>query len=81
MTVTRKRVEIRLEAKEYEKIREMAKKKSKPIARVIREAIEALYEKLAKEEKKKAVRKLAAMNVDFPEWCELEKEIEGKYED
>ena len=81
MTVTRKRVEIRLEAKEYEKIREMAKKKSKPIARVIREAIEALYEKLAKEEKKKAVRKLSAMNVDLPEWCELEKEIEGKYED
>jgi predicted DNA-binding protein len=81
MPVIRKRVEIRLEEKEYDKIKEMAKKEGKPIARVVREAIETLYEKLATEEKKKAVQKLAAMHVDLPEWCKLEEEIEGKYED
>lgn len=82
MTVTaKKRLEVRFKEEEFTKIKEIAKKRGKPAAAVVREAVELYYEKFSRKEREKAVQKLAELKIELPSWGKLEKEIETKYED
>jgi hypothetical protein len=81
MSVSKKRVEIQLELREYAKLQELAAKKKKSIAWIVREAINTAYQVERRREKEEAVRKLTSLQLDLPEWEKLEKEIEGYHEE
>jgi len=77
----KKRLELRLEEEDYERLKEIADKTKKPMSSVVREAVYDLYNKVSREEKLEAVRRIASLEIDLPPWEELKKEIEKMYED
>ena len=48
---------------------------------IVKEAVYDLYNKISREEKIEAVKRIAALEIDLPSWEELKKEIEKRYED
>lgn len=77
----KKRLEIRFEEEDYERLKEIAYKTRKPMSYVVKEAVNDLYNKVSREEKIEAVRRIASLEIDLPPWEELKKEIESRYED
>jgi predicted DNA-binding protein len=77
----KKRLELRLEEEDYERLKEIADKTKKPMSSIVREAVYDLYNKVSREEKLEAVRRIASLEIDLPPWEELKKEIEKMYED
>jgi hypothetical protein len=80
MASPKKRVEIRLEAEDYEKVEELSRKLQQPTAQIFREALHLLYSRLLQEERLQAVKNLANLDLKIPAWNKLEKELEGRYE-
>jgi len=77
----KKRLELRLEEEDYERLKEIADKTKKPMSSIVRKAVYDLYNKVSREEKLEAVRRIASLEIDLPPWEELKKEIEKMYED
>ena len=77
----KKRIEIRLKDGEFKKVEDLARIRGRPIAQIVREAVDTLYEKVSAQERKKAVEDLAALSVKLPSWEKIEEEIEGLHED
>ncbi|MCL5986894.1 MAG: ribbon-helix-helix protein, CopG family [Actinobacteria bacterium] len=77
----KKRLEIRLEKDDYELLKGIADKTKKPMSSVVREAVYDLYNKVSREEKLEAVRRIASLEIDLPPIEEFEKEIESMFDE
>lgn len=80
MANPKKRVELRLEIEDCERLEELSRKRQQSTAQVLREALNLLYRQFRQEERLRAIKHLADLNLKMPVWDKLEKEVEGRYE-
>ena len=69
-----KRIQVLFSPEEYRRLKDISKKKKKPVGELIRSAVRESYEQKA-DQKKEAFKKLCSMELDLPDWEELEEEI------
>ncbi|MPZ23418.1 MAG: hypothetical protein GEU28_07705 [Dehalococcoidia bacterium] len=76
------RLELRLQAEHRRKLSELAADSSQPLAQVVRDAIDLLYEQRSASRRKQAVRELASLQIEeMPEPEELARQVASKYAD
>jgi len=76
------RLDIRLDPERRRKLTDLATSRGLSTSMVIREAIDRLYEDDMKVQRKRAVERIAAMNIeDLPEPQELKRQMNEAYGD
>lgn len=76
-----KRVEMRLDDETYRDLAELAAERQVSVSAVLREAIRLLREAHDREERRKAVDKLAAMEIEeMPDPDELARQMDSRYD-
>jgi len=75
-----KRVEMRLDDETYEDLAELAAERQTSVSATVREAIRLLREERDREERRKAVDELAAMEIEeMPDPEELSRQLNSTY--
>jgi predicted transcriptional regulator len=75
-----KRVEMRLDDETYEDLAELAAERQTSVSATMREAIRLLREERDREERRKAVDELAAMEIEeMPDPEELSRQLNSTY--
>jgi len=76
-----KRVEMRLDDATYEDLAELAAERQTSVSATVREAIRLLREERDREERKRAVDELAAMEIEeMPDPEELARQMDSMYD-
>ena len=76
-----KRVEMRLDDETYEDLAELAAERQTSMTATVREAIRLLREERDREERKRAVDELAAMEIEeMPDPEELARQMDAMYD-
>jgi len=76
-----KRVEMRLDDETYEDLAELAAERQTSVSATVREAIRLLREERDREERKRAVDELAAMEIEeMPDPEELARQMDSMYD-
>jgi hypothetical protein len=80
MTVT-ERLEIRLDAEHRRKLAELAAARGEPMATVVRDAIDRMYEATDRERRRAIARELGAMEIeDVPGPEELARQLDSAHD-
>ena len=76
------RLEVRLDPDHRRKLSELAAARRAPVSELVREMIDRAYEADLRERRLRAVRELAAMEIeDVPDPDELSRQLARKYDD
>ena len=79
MTTTR--LEVRLDAERRSRLEELAEQRGAPVSEVVRSLIDDAYEQIMLERRRRAVEKLASLQVEvMPDPEELSRQLNNKYE-
>ena len=83
--MTSERIEVRLDGERKRKLNAIARQRGVPVAAVVREMIDLLYEDSRREERFAAARRIIASAIeDVPDPAELNRQLDerrGRYED
>lgn len=83
--MTSERVEIRLDGERKRRLNAIARQRGLPVAAVVRDMIDVLYEDARRDERFAAARRIIASAIEHvPEPAELSRELDerrGRYED
>lgn len=69
------RTTILFEPSQYRELRRIAVAMGKPVAQLVREAVTERYRLATKDERSRAVDRLAAMRAPVGDWADMEAEI------
>lgn len=76
-----KRLEVRLDEETHEDLSELAEERHVSLSEVVREAIKLMREQVDREQRRKAVEELCAMEIeDVPEPDELSRQLSSTYD-
>ena len=75
-----KRLEIRVEPQQLEKLKADARKRKIPIGEIIREVIDQKYS-VTREEKMDEAQKMFKLDLPIKNWDEMKREIEEGYKE
>lgn len=75
------RLEVRLDAEHRRKLSELAASRSAPVSEVVRQMIDESYEEIMRERRRRAVREIAAMEIeDVPDPETLSRQLESAHD-
>ena len=76
-----RRLDVRLNAEQRQRLEELAEERGAPISDVVRRLIDEAYEGVMRERRKRAVERLMRLAVeDPPDAATLSRELEGAHE-
>ena len=76
-----KRVEVLFDPKQYAALECEARRRGKPVAALVREAVERQYLQASREERKAALKDLLSIKLDIASWEEAKESILRSYLD
>ncbi len=75
------RLEVRLDAERRSRLEELAEQRGAPVSEVVRSLIDDAYEQIMLERRRRAVERLASLQVEvMPDPEELSRQLNNKYE-
>ena len=75
------RLEVRLDAERRSRLEELAEQRGAPVSEVVRSLIDDAYEQIMLERRRRAVERLASLQVEvMPDPEELSRQLESAYE-
>lgn len=74
-----RRAQILMEPEEYEQLERVARERRTSVGELIRLAVRAQY-LTSRDERQRAVERIAAMNLPTGEWADIKREIEDAYD-
>lgn len=77
MPVLNKRVQVLLSSDQHKRLETLASRRGTSVGALIREAIEKLYIQPDQEERLKAVRRMAELELPVSDWEQMERESVG----
>ena len=70
-----KRVQVLFSPEEYRRLKDISRKRKKPVGELIRSAVRESYEQNKADLREEAFKKLCSIKLELPDWEELEEEI------